>query len=297
MFGLAFLGSLARIRSRLGVVGGPVGLLAPGDLVERRAGEVDAAVVEQAGEVAVEEGQQERGDVVAVAVGVGQEDDLAVAEPGRVVLVVHPAAQGADDVGQLLVVEHLGLAGLLGVEDLALRAAGSPGCRGRGPAWPSRRRESPSTMNSSDSSGLVLSQSWSLPGRLSRLLIAVLRRTWQAAARLASRALAAWITRCGDRVADALVLEQEVFEPGPDHRLDQRPDLGVVQPPLGLPLELRLVDADREDGRQPLADVLALDLDPLLDEVVVLHEPQDGRAGRPRASPARGCRRRGSGSC
>ena len=125
---------------------------------------------------------------------------------------------------------------------------------------------SPSTMNSSDSSGLVLSQSWSLPGRLSRLLIAVLRRTWLAAARLASRALAAWITRCGDRVADALVLEQEVFEPGPDHRLDQRADLGVVQPPLGLTLELRLVDADREDGRQPLEDVLVLDLDPLLDD-------------------------------
>ena len=33
-----------------------------------------------------------------------------------------------------------------------------------------------------------------------------------AAARLASRALAAWITRGGDRVADALVLEQEVLE-------------------------------------------------------------------------------------
>ena len=69
--------------------------------------------------MAVEEGQQQRGDVVAVAVGVGQEDDLAVAEPAGVVLVVHAAAEGADEVGQLLVVEHLGLAGLLGVEDLA----------------------------------------------------------------------------------------------------------------------------------------------------------------------------------
>ncbi len=49
---------------------------------------------------------------------------------------------------------------------------------------------SPSTMKSSDSSGLVLSQSWSLPGRFSRPLIAVLRRTCEAAARLASRALA-----------------------------------------------------------------------------------------------------------
>ena len=101
----------------------------------------------------------------------------------------------------------------------------------------------------------------------------------------------------GDGVADAPVLEQEVFEPGPDHRLDQRPDLGVVEPALRLPLELRLVDADREDGGQPLADVLALDLDPLLDEVVVLHELEHGRRGPPRGGPARACRRRGSGSC
>ena len=222
MFGLAFLGSLARIRSRRGVVGGPVGLLAVGDLVERRAGEVDPAVVEQAGQVAVEEGQQQRGDVVAVAVGVGQEDDLAVAEPGRVVLVVHAAAEGADDVGQLLVVEHLGLARLLGVEDLAPSAAGSPGCRGRAPAWPSRRRESPSTMNSSDSSGSVLSQSWSLPGRFSRLLMAVLRRTWRGGGAAGLAGPGRLDHPRGDRVADALVLEQEVLEAGPDHRLDQR---------------------------------------------------------------------------
>ena len=90
-----------------------------GDLVERRAGEVDAAGVEQAGQVAVEEGQEQRGDVVAVAVGVGQEDDLAVAEAGRVEVLVDAAAEGADEVGQLLVVEQLGLVGLLGVEDLA----------------------------------------------------------------------------------------------------------------------------------------------------------------------------------
>ena len=70
-------------------------------------------------------------------------------------------------------------------------------------AWMSRSRPclaeppalSPSTMKSSENSGSVLSQSASLPGRLSRPLIAVLRRTCEAAARLASRARAAWITR------------------------------------------------------------------------------------------------------
>ena len=95
----------------------------------------------------------------------------------------------------------------------------------------------------------------------------------------------------GDRVAHALVLEQEVLERGPDHRLDLRLDLGVVQPPLGLALELRLVHADRQHGRQPFADVLALDLHPLLDQVVRLHEPLHGRADGRAACPARGCRR------
>ena len=40
-----------------------------------------------------------------------------------------------------------------------------------------------------------------------------------------------------------------------------------------------------------------LDLHPLLDQVVRLHEPLHGRADRRAACPARGCRRRGSGSC
>ena len=83
-----------------------------------------------------------------------------------------------------------------------------------------------------------------------------------------------------DRVADALVLEQEVLERRPGHRLDLRLDLRIVQPSLGLALELRLVHADREHGRQPFADVLALDLHPLLHQVVRLHEPLHGRADR-----------------
>ena len=73
---------------------------------------------------------------------------------------------------------------------------------------------SPSTMNSSDSSGSVLSQSASLPGRLSRPLIAVLRRTWRAAARLASRALAAWITRAAIASPTLLFLSRKFSSAG-----------------------------------------------------------------------------------
>src|SRR5262249_19818150 len=84
----------------------------------------------------------------------------------------------------------------------------------------------------------------------------------------------------GYRVADALVLDQEGLEPRADYRLDQRFHLRVVQPALGLTLELRLVHADREYGRDAFQDVLALDLDSLLDMVVVGHEPPDGRPQR-----------------
>ena len=83
-----------------------------------------------------------------------------------------------------------------------------------------------------------------------------------------------------DRVSHALVLEQEVFEGRTNHRLDLRLDLGVVEPALGLTLELRLANADRQHGCQPFADVLTLDFHPFLDEVVRLHEPLHGRADR-----------------
>ena len=83
-----------------------------------------------------------------------------------------------------------------------------------------------------------------------------------------------------DRVAHALVLEQEVFERRPRHRLDLSLDLGVIEPSLGLPLKLRLAHADRQHGGQPFADVLPLDLRSLLDQVVRLHESLHGRADR-----------------
>ena len=81
---------------------------------------------------------------------------------------------------------------MISVSSLLSRTLALPACsafktlpfKGR-IAWMSRSRPcladppalSPSTMKSSDSSGFVLSQSCSLPGRLSRPLIAVLRRT------------------------------------------------------------------------------------------------------------------------
>jgi hypothetical protein len=81
------------------LVGGPPGLLAGVDAVERRLGQVDVAAVDQRGQVAVEEGEQQRGDVVAVAVGVHQQDDALVAQRSRVEVLAHAAAQRLHDVG------------------------------------------------------------------------------------------------------------------------------------------------------------------------------------------------------
>ena len=109
--------------------------------------------------------------------------------------------------------------------------------------------ESPSTMNSSLSSGSVDEQSASLPGRFSRWLTAVLRVTAWLAARDASRARAARMMRADDRLGDGLVVVEPLLERRPHHAVDLALHLGVVEPVLGLALELRLDDVGRQDAR------------------------------------------------
>jgi hypothetical protein len=74
------------------VVERPVGLLADVDAVERRLGDVDVPR-RSARQVAVEERQQQRGDVVAVGVGVHQQEDPAVAQLAMSKLVADAAAE------------------------------------------------------------------------------------------------------------------------------------------------------------------------------------------------------------
>ncbi len=54
------------------------------DEVERRAGDVDFALLHELRHLAVEEREQQRADVRAVHVGVGHDDDPAVAQLGDV---------------------------------------------------------------------------------------------------------------------------------------------------------------------------------------------------------------------
>ena len=61
-------------------------------LIERRLRDVDVAALDQLRHVAEEERQQQRADVRAVDVGVGHQDDLAVAQLGGIEVVLADAA-------------------------------------------------------------------------------------------------------------------------------------------------------------------------------------------------------------
>ena len=90
------------------------------DAVEGRLGEIDVVLADEFGHVAEEEGEEQRADVGAVDIGIGHDDDLAVAALGDVELFgANACADGEDEGLDFLVVEHLGDAGLLDVEELA----------------------------------------------------------------------------------------------------------------------------------------------------------------------------------
>ncbi len=80
---------------------------AAGDLVERRLGDQQVAVLDQFGHLAVEEGQQQRADVRAVDVGVGHDHDLVIAQLGEVeFLAADAGAERLDDGPDLAAGEH-----------------------------------------------------------------------------------------------------------------------------------------------------------------------------------------------
>src|SRR5713226_8113833 len=90
------------------------------DQIERRLGDVNVAALDELVHLAVEEGEQERADVGAVHVGVRHDDDLAVAKPRDVeVVLADSRAERGDEGADLLVREHLVEPRLLDVEDLA----------------------------------------------------------------------------------------------------------------------------------------------------------------------------------
>ena len=87
--------------------------------MQGRDGGEDPARLDHGAHVAEEEGQQEGADVGAVDVGVGHEDDFAVAGGLQVEGASAAGTDHLDDGRALDVAQHVGLGGLLHVEDLA----------------------------------------------------------------------------------------------------------------------------------------------------------------------------------
>ena len=85
-----------------------------------------------------------------------------------------------------------------------------------------------------------------------------------------------------DRFGHAQVVVQPVLDRRPHRRVHRGEDLGVVQPILGLALELRLGDEDAEHADEALADVVGRQRDALGRQVVrldeVAHRLADARA-------------------
>ena len=91
------------------------------DLVKRRLGDVDIAVLKQFRHLPVEKRQKQRADVAAVDVGVGHQADLVITKLCDVkILFADAGAEGRDQSLDLAVAEHLVKTGFFDVQDLTL---------------------------------------------------------------------------------------------------------------------------------------------------------------------------------
>src|SRR3982751_1655830 len=133
--------------------------------------------------------------------------------------------------------------------------------------------ESPSTMKSSASEGSFTEQSASLPGSVE----------------FSSADLRGRDRRADDRVGLRGVLLEELPEAVGDDRAPEPLHAGVAELRLRLALELRVGELRREDGGQPLADVLAGEVVvALLQEAARLRVAvEHGRQRRPEARQVR----------
>ena len=99
----------------------------------------------------------------------------------------------------------------------------------------------------------------------------------------------AWAAETALRItarASCGVLLQELGQPGVDDRVDEALHARVAELGLGLALELRVGELGRDDGGQPLADVLAGEVLVLLLELALVARVLVERAGQRRAKAA-----------
>ena len=113
------------------------------DLEQRRHGQEQVAVLDQAGHFLIEEGDQQRGDVAAVGVGVGHDDDAAVAQVLVAIARAHADAERLHQVREFLVAGEFLRRGVGDVEDLAAQGQDRLDLRGHARTWRSRRPSRP----------------------------------------------------------------------------------------------------------------------------------------------------------
>ena len=98
---LDFASALEMMRQQLvamGVVAG-VGADRPlGQAIERRRREIQLAIVDQRRHFQVEKGHQQGGDMGAVHIGVGHDDDAFIAQGVAVILAAGAAAEGQNQI-------------------------------------------------------------------------------------------------------------------------------------------------------------------------------------------------------
>ena len=89
------------------------------DAEQRRLGDVDVAALHELEHLAVEEREEQRADVRAIDVGIGHDDDAAVAALGEVLIFADADADGGDHAADFFVGENFVFARFVGVDDFA----------------------------------------------------------------------------------------------------------------------------------------------------------------------------------
>src|SRR6185503_16389049 len=256
------------------VVERPVRVLRDVDAIERWLGQVQLALANELRHVAVDERHQERRDVVAVRVGVREDDDASVPQAVYLEALADAAAERRHEIRQLFVLQHLRGRHAFRVQHLAAqrqdRLTRAIAALLRGPAG---------RVALDDEQLAVLAAGSRAIAQLAGQRQTRRRRALAHAFRLRR---ADRLTGPGsqddarhDRFRNRLVVIQPVLERRPRHRVHDRRDLRVVQPVLRLALELRLLDEDAEDADDALADVVGRERHALRREIVRVDEIAD----------------------
>ena len=220
-----------------------------------------------------------RADVRAVHVGVGHEDDFAVADLGGVeVVLADAAAERGDHGADFLVAEHLVVAGLLDVEDFALErqdgleAAIAALLGGAAGAFALDEIEFAAVGIALAAVGQLAGQSAAIERALAASQVAGLARGFAGAG--------SFNGLVDDAPGDGRILLEEHAQALVDEGLHGAGDVGV-ELALGLAFELRLRQLDADHGHQAFAHVVAAQvLLQVLEEAHLLADGVDGAGER-----------------